>query len=192
MFSYRNRAVCGRPGLFENRPADRSRDERLPRMPAEPARPDYIPDFRRRSDRCKPGNDGPTSKTLPLSIPAGLKRAPAEGENGEHGRNKPGALQIPLHELDAALHQVMARRTHSVIPVGIDVELEGLVVLDESGNHLVRILNMHIVVARTVRDQQLALQAVGKMNRRVVVVSRRVILRQAVVDLGVNRIVEPP
>lgn len=79
-----------------------------------------------------------------------------------------------------------------MIPVGIDVELEGLVVLDEFGNHLVRILNMHVVVARTVRDQQLALQAVGEMNRRVVVVSRRVILRQAVVDLGVNRIVEPP
>ena len=113
-------------------------------------------------------------------------------KNGEHGRSKPNALQIPFHKLDAALHQVMARRTHSVIPVGIDVELEGLVVLDESGNHLVRILNMHVVVARTVRDQQLALQAVGEMNRRVVVVSRRVILRQAVVDFGINRIVEPP
>lgn len=135
-----------------------------------PAR--LYPDSRRHSDRSKPGNDGPTSGTLPLSIPAGLKRTPAEGENGEHGRNKPGALQIPLHELDAALHQVMARRTHSVIPVGIDVELERLVVLDEFGNHLVRILNMHVVVARTVRDQQLTLQAVGEMNRRVVVVSR--------------------
>ena len=89
----------------------------------------------------------------------------------------------------------MSRRgptRYPVLPVGIRHQLEGAVRRDEGVDHGLGVLGVHVVVAGAVHDQQVAAEVPGVGERRAPVVARRVVLRQAVVPLGVDGVVVLP
>ena len=76
--------------------------------------------------------------------------------------------------------------------VRIDPHFERFAVRRQLGGHFVGVLNVYVVIGRAVRDQQFSFEPVGETYRRVVVVAGRVVLRHAVINFGVNRVVETP
>lgn len=58
-----------------------------------------------------------------------------------------------MDKFDATFHQVIPVIAHRMVPVGIDIHLERFIVLYQTRDHFVRILDMHIVVGRAMRDQ---------------------------------------
>lgn len=79
-----------------------------------------------------------------------------------------------------------------VVFVRVDPHFERFAVRGQLGGHFVGVLNVHVVVGRAVRDQQFSFEPVGETDRRIVVVARRIVLRHAVINFGVNRVVETP
>ena len=70
-----------------------------------------------------------------------------------------------MHEFDTTLHQVVAVIAHGVVAIGVDIHLERFVMLHQTSHHLIGVLNVHIVIGRTVSNQQFTLETVRKMDR---------------------------
>jgi hypothetical protein len=81
---------------------------------------------------------------------------------------------------------------HIVIIVGVNHHVERALGIDKRSNHPHGILHVNIIVSRTVDQQQLTTQQPGVVNRRIIVVSCRVVSRKTIVNLGVDRVVETP
>ena len=76
--------------------------------------------------------------------------------------------------------------------VRVDQHFERFAGFDQPFDHFVTVLDVHVVVSGTVRQQQFPLQQVRETDRAVVVVPRRIVLRQAVIKFGVDRVVIAP
>ena len=49
-----------------------------------------------------------------------------------------------MDKFDATFHQVIPVIAHRMVPVGIDIHLERFIVLYQTRDHFVRILDMHL------------------------------------------------
>ena len=84
---------------------------------------------------------------------------------------------------------------HRVVLIGVDHHVEAFLGAVQLAGHLHRVLQVDVVVGRAVDDEQARLRVVQQpceAHGRVVVVAVGVVLRQAVVDLGVDRVVVAP
>ena len=103
-------------------------------------------------------------------------------------------LQFPDDKIRHQLIQVQAgvAAVDAVVFVRIDAHLKLLIGLLKGGGHIEGVLEMHVVVARAVNKQVVALQTVCKIERRVVVVTVGVVLRTLQETLGVNVVIVAP
>ena len=80
---------------------------------------------------------------------------------------------------------------HRVVLIGVNHHVVLLAGAVERAGHLDGVLEMDVVVGSAVDDQQAGLLVVEhprEVDRRIVVVARGVVLREVVVDLGVDRV----
>ena len=76
--------------------------------------------------------------------------------------------------------------------LGIGIEHIIFARLEESVDHLVSILNVHIVVADPMSDKESTFELVCEIDRRAIMVSIGVVFRMVDIALGVNSVVKPP
>ena len=74
--------------------------------------------------------------------------------------NKP--LQILLNKPNSPPQKVVTRGAHPVVLVRVYQQFEILIGTHQLLNHLIAVLDMDIVVARTVRQQQFSFEQAGK------------------------------
>src|SRR5450759_3008399 len=96
--------------------------------------------------------------------------------------------QVFLQE--SVAQRVQMDSTDAVPPVWILHEAELFVEIDEPVEQSMRPLEVDVVVAGAVDDQQLALQAFGEVDRRSIAIALRIVLRQTDVSFLVDRVVE--
>ena len=89
-------------------------------------------------------------------------------------------IQRILNHLLAYERRIRGR--HRVILIGIDHHIVLLACTIQCMAHLHRILEMYVIVGRTVHNQQLGAvtEAVGEVNRRIIVIACCVLLWQTV------------
>ena len=104
------------------------------------------------------------------------------------------SLQFPLDKVGHQLVEVQAgvAAVDAVVLVGIDAHLELLIGLLEGGDEVEGVLEVDVIVARTVDKQIVALQPISEVDGRIVVVAVGVVLRTLQEALGVDVVVIAP
>ena len=124
---------------------------------------------------------------------AAADHAVAGDDDGDSGY---GGLKVFERVFDHLLPDIgRVVGLHRMVLVGVDHHVVLLAAAVQGTCHLHAVLEMNVVVGRAVDDEQSGLGVVehpGEVNRGVVVVACGVVLRQVVVDFGVNRVVVAP